>query len=427
MLRPFYFIVAVWGERYTNYFINFCLPSLLAPGNIPALRNRTRNRFLIATTAEDWARLSRTRVFEQLQGYVEPVWLEIGLPADGVSGCVHMGVGHKMATEMAYRDKAYGVVLTPDLVLSDGTMASVQRRGLEGYSVVLAAALRFGEEPLFRELEAMGLASLAARRGEEGRALAISGRQLVLAGIRGFHSETLRYEWDAECFTVFPVACWWRVPGEDGVVLHCLSWAPLLVDYAAIGHHDSSVMDDWTIDADYIHANFGEEARTYAVQDSDEAMLVSWAPMGPPARDLWAWRALRRVGVEELIKGGALRDAYFGAFFDPLKRRIFWLPVRWHAKELGRAWAEVESRAQATLRSYLAPFDSRRPFFGAAVRATGLAVRVWTVLRNRWINRRRIVAMTALALRGDPAARQYLRSRTRTFLQQLLGKPIRGG
>ena len=34
----FYFSVPVWGNNHTDLFINVGLPSLLAPGNIPGLR-----------------------------------------------------------------------------------------------------------------------------------------------------------------------------------------------------------------------------------------------------------------------------------------------------------------------------------------------------------------------------------------------------
>ena len=35
--RPFYFMVVLWGERFRNYFLDYCLASALSPGNIPAL------------------------------------------------------------------------------------------------------------------------------------------------------------------------------------------------------------------------------------------------------------------------------------------------------------------------------------------------------------------------------------------------------
>jgi hypothetical protein len=153
-LRPFYFIVVFWGERFRNYFLNFCLPTLLAPGNIPSLLNRG-NKFVICTTIEDWALIQNVPIFELLKAYIEPVLIEIPWPDPNRTGCEHMGVGHKPATQMAHRDEAYGVILTPDFMLSDGSVAALQRHAVEGKQVVLNVALRFGEEPLFYHLEQM--------------------------------------------------------------------------------------------------------------------------------------------------------------------------------------------------------------------------------------------------------------------------------
>ena len=170
-LRPFYFIVVVWGERYTDFLLNFCIASLLSPNNIPALANRGRNKFLIATTDEDWARMQPSPIFRLLKEYVEPIFIRIPpCPAD-VSQCVHMGIGHKLATHMAFEDRAYAAVLTPDMMVSDGTFAAAQRHAANGIEVVLVAALRFGEEPLFDNLEKLGLASASSRFGDEGRPL----------------------------------------------------------------------------------------------------------------------------------------------------------------------------------------------------------------------------------------------------------------
>src|SRR5271156_2449586 len=75
-LRPFYFIVVVWGECFTDYLLNFCIASLLSPNNIPALLN-SGNKFLIATTDEDWARMQSRPIFQLLKQYIEPVFLRI--------------------------------------------------------------------------------------------------------------------------------------------------------------------------------------------------------------------------------------------------------------------------------------------------------------------------------------------------------------
>lgn len=443
-LRPFYFNVVVWGERFRNHFLNWCLPTLLSPNNIPALLNKG-NKFLICTTPEDWEAMEQTAIFDLLKKYVEPVLMEIPLPPPGRSGCQHMGIGHKLATEMTYRDRAYGVMLTPDCMLSDGSLSAIQRHAVEGKQVVLVAALRFGEESLFANLAKMGIAEHDSRFGEQGRPLMITGRQLVAAGIRSFHSESLRYEWEAPYFTDFPVACWWRVPKENGIVLHCLSWAALLFDYHALECHDTSTLDHWTIDGDYVWRNVQQRAdRIHVCQDSDEIMIVSWAPLSDRALSLAPDRKKTWPVIGEWVKGAVLRNAFLSPVYDPLKRSIFPLPVRWHAGDLSAAWAETERRALRTIRRYLSDEELSLPAkgiglpvcrllnLGIRLRRKGLQclgmlgvlLRVSRITIEQCRYWRRMLEVIRRASKGDREALARIRRRARMFRDLLLGRPV---
>jgi len=346
--RPFYFVVVLWGERFRDYFLEYCLPSLLAPGNIPALDRRRGSKFLIATRPDDWAAMTATPIFRRLAEYVEPVYIEIPPCPPEKSGCQHMGVGHSLATEIAYRDKAYAVMVTPDLMLSDGTMARVQELAQAGKQAVLVAALRFGEEPFLGNLEAAGAIPRDSRR-DSGSPLSISGRAMVAAAVDGLHSETLRYEWGAPYFSNLPAACWWRVPDEMGMVVHSLSWAPLLLDYGAVDEHDTTALETWTMDADYVYKNLKDWHRIHVVQDSDEMFVASWAPLADKAFELIPSKLLQHRTWGSLTRSAILHAAYRSPVFDPLKRAIFFLPVRWHARPLNENWRAVERRAQRTI------------------------------------------------------------------------------
>ena len=362
--RAFYFIVVLWGGRFRQYFLEFCLASLLSPGNIPALRTSRRNKFLIATRPEDWEAMRGTAMFRLLEDYVEPVYIEIPPCPPDRSGCEHMNTGHKIACDMAFRDKALALVLTPDCMLSDGSMARLQQLAHDGVQLVVTAALRFGQEPFFENLKAIG--AWNETHGGDGRPLCISGRDMSYAAVNGFHPETLTYEWDAPYLIGVAPAAWWRVPGEDGIVLHCLSWAPLLFDYAAVHNHDTSTLDGWTIDGDYMFKNMGTGAKIHVVQDSDEIFLASWAPMSegeavfrkhpfyesPLGRRLQPW-----------LRGPQFRASFYSGIFDPLKREIFFLPVRWHSRPLNATWDAVERKALRVLRRSVAPprYDDSMP------------------------------------------------------------------
>lgn len=430
VLRPIYFVVVVWGEDFTDLLLQFCIPALLSPNNIPALHNRG-NRFLIATTDEDWKRIEIHPIVSLLKRYVELVFIRISPPAEGVPFHLHMGIGHKLATQMAFEHRAYAMVLTPDLIVSDGCIALAQKHVTEGVHLVLTPALRFAEEPLFEHLAKLGVASIDSRLGDEGRPLVATGRQLAWAGIRSLHSETLSYEWDASFFSVFPQACWWRVPGEDGIIVHSLSWFPLILDYKAVADHDSSVMDNSTIDGDYLDRNFGATARMYVVEDSDEAMLVSWAPLGERACSLAPDPQFQRPLIGEWLKGLSFYKALCDPRFDPLKRNLFARPVYWHGGEINEPrWRAVESRAACVLHKYAGTLIGEAALpnensvdAGRTLPTTVLKVawfirtvlRVMTLCRHYWNHRSRVSGIAKQAFRGDVAARERIKRSLRNL------------
>jgi hypothetical protein len=354
-----------------------------------------------------------------------------------------MGIGHTRAAQMAYRDGAYGVFLTPDLMFSDGTVASIQRHARAGVQLVLAAALRFGEEPLFQNLTAMGVLGDGRSRAQSGQPLAVTGRQMVAAGLRSFHSETLRYEWEAPYFAEFPNACWWRVPGEDGIILHSLSWVPVLFDYTAVGRHDTTTLEQWTIDGDYVHRNLGDDPRVHVVADSDEIMLVSWASLADRPYSLMANPIKMFPVVGPLFKGGLLRAALLSGIFDRLKLRMFFLPVRWHAGEITLGWKDIEARAAGVLRKYVGDLEAtsgcgdeyrggptpvpsvlRRALWKPFIATLLLVVRIWMVAILLRRHRSRLAARAQAALHGDREAWRRIFRRVGVCLRMIRGVPV---
>jgi hypothetical protein len=302
---------------------------------------------------------------------------------------------------MAHRDKAFAAVLTPDCMLSDGSIARLQELARNGTELVLTAALRFGEEPFLANLRQQGLLA-DEDRAKTGTPLVIPGRQMVYAAVNGFHSETLAYEWDAPGILVIVPAAWWRVPGEDGIVLHSLSWAPLLLDYAAVDDHDVSTFDQWTLDGEYLFNNAGKMKKIHVVQDSDEVFLASWAPLAdrPVAR--------YRIPFEKQIAGNFFRRSFYSKFFDPLKRKLFFQPVRWHSKALNERWDVVERRTVRELSRWVEPPEKTDVKKGllrqTAAAALNLPISGLIFLTLIWIYRNRIPKYANLIVRGDREA-----------------------
>jgi hypothetical protein len=399
--RAFYFIVVLWGERFRNYFLDFCLASALSPANIPALQASRRSKFLIATTPEDWATLCESPMLRLLERYVEPVYIELRPCPSGQSSYQHMSAGHRTACEMAHRDKAYAVILTPDCMLSEGSVARLEELARGGTQLVLTAALRFGEEPFLANLRKLGVVP-GESRGEQGTPLVIAARQMVDAAVNGFHSETLAYEWDAPGIMAISPAAWWRVPGENGIVLHSLSWAPVLLDYGAIGDHDTSTFDQWTLDGDYLFNNTKSIKNIHVVQDSDELFLASWGPL--------AERAVTksRFPFDKYLAGHFFKQSFYSGFFDPLKRSLFFLPVRWHSKALNDKWSSVEAHALRELFCWVKPAyaitevgSASRPLSRLLATLIKLPMSALQTVAYVWIFRHRIVQHLGRVMRGD--------------------------
>jgi len=169
--------------------------------------------------------------------------------------------------------------------------------------------------------------------------LTISSRDLMRIALRNFRSETLRYEFDAPWFAQYPISVYWPVPGAAGVIIHSFSWAPLVVDYAALGNHDTATFEKWTVDGDYIHRNFPNPDDVYVVTDSDEIALVSFTKESDLHFELEPYLAWQAPWIASTYKIGLIRTLRESEVMDPLKRRIFPTPVYLHADEISPTWS----------------------------------------------------------------------------------------
>jgi hypothetical protein len=445
----------VWGERFRNYFLDLGLPTLLAPGNLPALRTRPRSKFLICAPPEDWIALQAAPVFRLLEQYVEVVHIEIPPCPPDVSGCVHMGIGHRRGCELAYRDKGYPFVLTPDCIFSDGAISRLQELALQGVELALVPALRFAEEPLFAQLKQAGISA----DGRNGMAdpIVLKNRDLVRMALASLHSETASYEWDAPYFAPLPSAAWWRVPGEDGIVVHSLSWAAPLFDLSTVIEHDTSTFDEWTYDGDYIYKNLGNIKRIHLVLDSDEMFMASWAPLADKPYNINPRLLLRTPLLGSLLKKQRFNDAFYSGVFDPIKQRIFFQSVRWHSNPINEKWELIERKALSTLLScvvppaekreqfqwdergaenYQLPDDRRADELSAFTRTknaltlaffNNIAVpifRAMGVAHSCWVHREAIIPRLRQIARGDPAVIRWINWRIRQLAYRVLGRTL---
>jgi hypothetical protein len=346
-LRPYYFVLVVWGERYRNYFLEYCLPTLLAPGNIPAVARRRPTKYLMATTREDWEAMRCTAIFRAMQEHTEPVFLEL---PDGSNRPYWLQniVGHKLCCERVFQDRAYRIFTGPDAVFSDGSFARLDELAAGGCEVVLKLSVPTVEKrAFFQALGELGMLPEKSAR-DSGKPLVYSGRQIAAAALRSMHDMAIVNEWDAPHFCGYASAPWWQVPGESGIVAAGLFWDVLLIDYAAVTSNDLSVLDNRGWDGDYNMRTIGHLETMYLVRNTDEFNAVSWNSLpGPP---------LARQPLGALGKAATFRKSYWGDAFNDFHRQFIVLPTRIHAGPINeKKWSAVETRALRTLLTWLDP------------------------------------------------------------------------
>lgn len=453
-LRPFYIVVVVWGREFRDYFLEYCLPSLLSPNNLPALVGRRPVKLLMATTAEDWDTASKTAVFRELKKVAEPVFLE--LPAKGDTPYwLHSIYGHQACCEMAVRDKAYRILVCPDTLYSDGALSRLHDLACNGAQAVLKLVSPLTKtDRFFKALADHGMLPEQSAR-DTGHALTCTSRQLVKLATAAMHGATAINEWDATYFCGYASTPWWKVPGADTMISFGMRWDLLLVDYSAVSH-DSAILNERGFDGDYIMRTIGDLETIYFVRDSDELHVVSWASFPD--------QPLRMQPYGEMGRGIGFRASAYGPQFNSMQRALLFLPTLVHSDPLNGAVPAAEDRALRTLLTWVdPPRDLERmsrglppayqTYRGIDARLAAIRLPWWRSNPLAWATCRTVVLpavarlsadrplislpripglsiagvlarRAALALAGDRAALQWWRWVLRKLASRLLRRPF---
>lgn len=408
-LKPFYFIVSFWGKEFREHFLRLSAASLLAPGNVPSLSNPSQSRLIICTTVTDWVAIQDDPIFCRLASHIEPIFVELNLPAPaflkpiliekrtrdslalgyeskidsdiwispddifpakaysdlecigseiGHELTIHhhyalrilfMSAGHKAGACQAFEDKANAVFLGPDLVTADGAIQELERLVSEGHKVVLTATLRFAQDECLADFQKSG-------RMVFGEPFVLPPRQLVEMVFKHMHPETACFEFDSPYFCDTATSSLWKIPGDDGVLLHNLNFYPLLVNYEDLSVHHADYFDTGgTIDGRYIAMHFDPNKHITVVTDSDRLMLASFTR----SKEYYypftvGWRK-NHTWFGERYKTHLIRKTLYSSMGDSVKRHFYVLPIRFHSKPFTAAWDEVQQRAAHIARSAVSP------------------------------------------------------------------------
>jgi hypothetical protein len=317
-------IMAVWGLDYLDMFLNVSLPSQLSPGNLPALEQMDGIQYNIFTTEEDAAIIRRHPAFSRLASMVKTEIIFFNRIAGDDKFAPLMRL-HNQAIKMADLENAALIFLSPDFVLSDGTLSRLIHLKKEGYRAVLLLTLRLIRETFIPDL-------LASYPPGDDQSITIAPRELSKVALGHLHPIEQSYVWGKK-LSSFPIHAYWPVDYE-GLIARCFFLHPIMVNPLI-----KFISPQITVDADYIDLVCPDISKIYFVRDSDEIACfemsghsVQDANAKDPPIVASAWSCAKWANIHANP-----------VFTSPLHHYCFQVPIRIHGGHISPKWMRQEN------------------------------------------------------------------------------------
>jgi hypothetical protein len=256
-LPPIHINTPVWGTAYTRCFLDIGLASLLAPGNLRALRREDGHLIHLMTTEADREVIERSPVWQQAQSVLDCHIDVIGSDAVAIDQ-PHLTMSNCHRDAIAFADSRGAAIMlyNPDIVLADGAVRTLIRLLAEGKRAIQVVGLRLLKDEVV---------SLLMRRhlAPDRTAVIVSPRELMAIAMKNLHPLTMMHLRDAPGYDLMPQEVFWRV-GDDGLVARCFHIHPILV-YPRVRNAPFTT----TVDDDYLRAACPDPSEEFVVTDSD--------------------------------------------------------------------------------------------------------------------------------------------------------------
>lgn len=329
----FDFIMAVWGDSYTDLFLNLVLPNQLTPGNLFFFKERRDCTYKIYTTNRDAETIKRSPVYKLLEQTVGTEIISIDSLLAAIPKTHYaLTAAHKRAIASASDPGNTGFVfLCPDAVVSEGTFARLWELACAGKRAVMVNGMRLIKETF-----------LPAYLDRFGHSLSAAAPPRYLTGLalRHLHPLSECMFWDSPNFTTIPSHMYWRV-NDDGVVLRCFHLHPLFVNPVR-----GDVTPSTTIDGDFLLRACPDANDIHIVEDSDEMAVFE---LSPQARTDYLPMCRGQI---KRRSSGPLRVSRWAVYNTDAHHRQFVRRVlRVHGSDLTSDWQAVEDRAERVVRS----------------------------------------------------------------------------
>ncbi len=267
-------LLPVWGEEFVGQFLDHSLPTLLAPGNIPALARVLPTCFVFLTRARDEEVIRAHPACRHLSQVCEVAFSPIdGLIAPGNhSTTITLAFAREVrAAGPAMLDTCF-FFLVADYIMADGSLAAVMARMQEG-----ASAVQVGN---FQVDEATAEEWLHERLAGAGTSLALTPREVMRWALGCMHPLTAANIVNFPlCHNVAANRLLWRVDADTLIgrfyLLHMICIRPEVSDFVIGASCDYSFVPEMCPSGNVV-----------TIADSDDYLVVEAQPTGHEAQFL---------------------------------------------------------------------------------------------------------------------------------------------
>lgn len=319
--------LTIWGQSFVETFLRVSLPSLLWPGNLPALTHSSNCRLSLYTTPEDEARMKNDPSFTELERLLPITFLYLhDIPPSSYE--LHQAFSCMDHFCASPESRGRGLIfLCPDCIYSNGSLANIERYANAGKRIVLVSGLRTDKAGMYQTLEQGPLT---------GDFAPMSPRDLVRACLPNLHPQQEQRFWNGPRILTddFALLCW-RV-NEQGLLIRAFCLHPLLI-VPTEAYHGLPLKH--AIDYVYPPLLHPRPEEVHIVRDSDEIFIVELSE-----RDSFAGLP-SRSGRMDAAEVAGWAEKTWGYFHLSQAKHV----IKVHHAELTDEWVEAERASDAAI------------------------------------------------------------------------------
>jgi SAM-dependent methyltransferase len=265
-------LLPVWGYSYVRQFLESGLPTLLAPGNVPAVAAALPTEFVILTSVDDVPLILEHPAFKRL-GAICKATIH---PIDHLITDTNYSTTITLAYAEAVRDVGETMIdtcfffLVSDYIVADGSFANVLKRMQRGASAVVVGNLQITRET--------ALPWLQRKLTDNQNSLALQPRELMQWAFNNLHPITLANIVNIPfSHNLHTNRLLWRVDSNTMLgrfyLMHMLCVRPEVTDFIIGSSCDYSFVPEMC-----------PSANVDIITDSDEYLVIEMQPRSHEAR-----------------------------------------------------------------------------------------------------------------------------------------------